>query len=83
MRKHELEKFISDIIYMLVIGVIMSKTTVAVSHETKEMLRKLGEKGESYDSIIRNLIEEVGIEKLDDRWNKILKDDEFLSLEEL
>ncbi len=68
---------------MLVIGVIMSKTTVAVSHETKEMLRKLGEKGESYDSIIRNLIEEVGIEKLDDRWNKILKDDEFLSLEEL
>jgi len=83
MRKRELEKFISDIIYMIVIGVIMSKTTVAVSHETKEMLRKLGEKGESYDSIIRNLIEEVGIEKLDDRWNKILEDDEFLSLEEL
>ncbi len=26
-------------------------TTIAVSKETKEMLRKLGEKGESYDTI--------------------------------
>ncbi len=61
----------------------MSKTTVAVSNETKELLRKLGEKGESYDAIIRSLIEEKEIEKLDDRWNKILEEDEFLALDEL
>lgn len=58
-------------------------TTVAVSKETKEMLRKLGEKGESYDSIIRTLVEEVSWKRLDDRWNKILKEEEFIPLDEL
>jgi hypothetical protein len=61
----------------------MSKTTVAVSLETKEMLQKLGKKGESYDTIIRTLIEEVGWKKLDERWNKILQEDEFIPLEKL
>jgi hypothetical protein len=58
-------------------------TTVAVSKETKEMLRKLGEKGESYDSIIRTLLEEVSWKRPDDRWNKILKEEEFIPLDEL
>ncbi|RLF94335.1 hypothetical protein DRN50_05615 [Thermococci archaeon] len=58
-------------------------TTIAVSKETKEMLRKLGEKGESYDTIIRSLIEEIGWERLDERWNKILKEDEFIPFDEL
>ncbi len=61
----------------------MEKTTVAVSKETKEILRKLGEKGESYDDIIKSLIEEKKIEKLDDRWNRILEEDDFIPLEEL
>ena len=61
----------------------MEKTTVAVSKETKEILRKLGEKGESYDDIIQSLIEEKKIEKLDDRWNRILEEDDFIPLEEL
>ncbi|MFW6048156.1 MAG: DUF7557 family protein [Candidatus Natronoplasma sp.] len=61
----------------------MEKTTVAVSKETKEILRKLGEKGESYDDIIQSLIEEKKIEKLDDRWNRILEEDDFKPLEEL
>jgi predicted CopG family antitoxin len=61
----------------------MSMTTVAVSKETKEMLRKLGEKGESYDSIIRALLEESSRKRLDDRWNKILTDDEFIPLDDL
>lgn len=58
-------------------------TTVAVSRKTKEMLRKLGEKGESYDSIIRTLLEEVSWKRLDDRWNKILTEDEFIPLDKL
>jgi len=61
----------------------LEKTTVAVSKETKEILRRLGEKGESYDDIIRSLIEEKKIEKLDDRWNRILEEDDFIPLEEL
>jgi len=47
------------------------------------MLRKLGEKGESYDTIIRSLIEEIGWERLDERWNKILEKDEFIPFDEL
>jgi len=58
-------------------------TTIAVSKETKEMLRKLGEKGESYDTIIRSLIEEIGWERLDERWNRILEKDEFIPFDEL
>ena len=58
-------------------------TTIAVSKETKEMLRKLGEKGKSYDTIIRGLIEEIGWERLDERWNKILGKDEFIPFDEL
>jgi predicted CopG family antitoxin len=61
----------------------MASTTIAVSMETKEMLRHFGEKGESYDEIIRKLIEEVGIKELDSRWNKILADDKFIPLDEL
>ena len=60
-----------------------STTTIAVSMETKEMLRSIGEKGESYDVIIRKLIEEVGIQELDNRWNKILAEDKFIPLDEL
>jgi len=58
-------------------------TTIAVSKETKEMLRKLGEKGKSYDTIIRGLIEEIGWERLDERWNRILEKDEFIPFDEL
>jgi hypothetical protein len=58
-------------------------TTVVVSRETKEMLRRLGGKGESYDSIIRKLIEEASWKELDDRWNTILTEDELILLDEL
>ena len=61
----------------------MPPTTIAVSNETKEMLRHFGEKGESYDNIVRRLIEESGWKELDQRWNKILEDDEFITLDEL
>lgn len=60
-----------------------STTTIAVSIETKELLRHIGEKGESYDLIIRKLIEEVGLKELDSRWNKILAQEKFISLDEL
>ena len=76
-------KIINNIIYIKLIGVIMTTTTVAVSHETKELLRQIGEKGESYDDIINKLIKEVSIKKLDERWNRILEEEEFIPLDEL
>jgi hypothetical protein len=58
-------------------------TTIAISVETKEMLRVLGEKSETYDSIIRRIIQEAGMKRLDARWNTILENDEFVPLEDL
>ena len=58
----------------------MTTTTIAVSSKTKEILRHFGEKGESCNHIIRKLIKEAGWNKLDDRWNKILANDEFVTL---
>jgi len=61
----------------------MSATTIAISSETKEILRQFGEKGESYNNIIRKLIKEASWKRLDELWNKILENDEFISLDEL
>ena len=58
-------------------------TTIAVANETKETLRLLGEKGESYDHIINRLIERAAWKKLDERWNRILNEDDFIPLDEL
>ncbi|MEI6839889.1 MAG: hypothetical protein WCK53_01375 [Methanomicrobiales archaeon] len=58
-------------------------TTIAISVETKELIRTLGEKGETYDAIIRRVFHKVGMKDLDARWNSILENDEFLSLENL
>lgn len=58
-------------------------TTIALSPETKELLRSLGEKGESYDAIIRRIVQEFTLKKLDERWNAILEKDEFIPLDEL
>lgn len=58
-------------------------TTIAVSSETKELLRQLGEKGESYDTIIRRLLHEAAWKRLDAHWNTILEHDEFIPLDAL
>lgn len=58
-------------------------TTVSLDEETKEMLKRLGRKGETYDEIIRRLIEEAGWANLDRRWNEVLESDEFIPLEDL
>lgn len=58
-------------------------TTISLDPDTKEMLRELGHKGESYDDIVRRLIRKAGAKKLDERWNRILEDEEFVPFEEL
>lgn len=58
-------------------------TSIPLDPKTREMLRALGEKGESYDAIIRRLIKEAGWNRLDARWNKILEDDASIPLEDL
>lgn len=58
-------------------------TTISVSPETKEILKKIAVKGQTYDDILRELIKMAIIKKLDGRWNEILENDEFILFEEL
>jgi len=58
-------------------------TTISLDEATRDLLRAMGDKGESYDKIIRRLMKEAGWKKLDARWNRILEEDDFIPLEEL
>ena len=66
-----------------IISIDAMATSISLDPKTREMLRAMGEKGESYDTIIRRLIREAGWKKLDARWNKILEEDDFIPLEDL
>lgn len=63
--------------------ITMVKTTIALSPETRDLLRDLGNKGETYDEIILRLLKDAGWKHLDTRWNEILENDEFIPLDEL
>lgn len=58
-------------------------TTISLRKETKEMLRKMGSKGQTYDEVIRELIERASIKEPEARWNRILEKEEFIPLDEL
>ena len=61
----------------------MANTTISITQKTKKALLDLGAKGETYDVIIKRLIKRYAWKKMDERWNKILAEDEFIPLEEL
>jgi len=61
----------------------VATTTVSLRKETKETLRRLGVKGQTYDEIIRQLIDRASVGALDARWNRILEEAEFIPLDEL
>ncbi|OPX71030.1 MAG: hypothetical protein A4E36_00183 [Methanoregulaceae archaeon PtaB.Bin009] len=61
----------------------MVKTTIALSPETRDLIRDLGNKGETYDDIIIRFLKDAGWKHLDTRWNEILENDEFIPLDEL
>lgn len=58
-------------------------TTIALARSTKERLRVLAEKGETYDHVVLRLIHLAALKQQDDRWNRILREEEFLPLEEV
>ncbi len=58
-------------------------TTILHQSSTKEMLRKLASKGQTYDEVIRELIERASVKELDARWNRILEEEEFILRDEL
>ena len=58
-------------------------TTISLRKETKEMLRKIGSKDQTYDEIIWNLIEKASIKGNDARWNRIREEEKFVPLDAL
>jgi hypothetical protein len=61
----------------------MTNTTISITQQTKKALSSLGTKGETYDTIVKKLIKRHAWKKMDERWNNILAEDEFIPLEEL
>jgi len=58
-------------------------TTIAVSSETQLMLKKIGQKGETYDRIINRLHELAKRQLFYERQKRILETEEFVLLEEI
>jgi predicted CopG family antitoxin len=60
----------------------MSQTTIQVSKETRERLKKLGRKGQTYDEVIQNLIEISRKAMFFNELDRITDTEEFVPLDE-
>ncbi len=60
----------------------MSLTTIPVSKETRDRLKRLASKGETYDGLLHRLIETVEAHMLYEREKRILETEEFVPLDE-
>ena len=60
----------------------MSLTTIPVSKETRDRLKRLASKGETYDGLLLRLIESVEGRMLYERERRILETEERIPLDE-
>lgn len=58
----------------------MGITTIPISKEVRDLLKKAGRKDETYDDILRNLLKAGEIKKFYDEMEKILETEEFVPL---
>ncbi len=63
-------------------------TTIQVKKDTREKLKQFGQKGESYDNIIKRLMdycEEINIQDIIDKRWKLLQEEkeQYVSLDEI
>ena len=58
-------------------------TTIQISKETREELRQLGKKGETYDELIQRLMEIAKRIEFFDDIDRILETEEFVPLDEI
>lgn len=61
----------------------MEQTTIQVSKETREKLKNIGKKGQTYDEIIENLLEISRKVMFFNDLDKIADTEEFVSLDSL
>ncbi|MFX0098453.1 MAG: hypothetical protein ACFFCS_02655 [Candidatus Hodarchaeota archaeon] len=58
-------------------------TTIPISKETRDQLKASGQKGDTYDEIIRKLIEISEKVELFNKQKRILEEEEFVSFEKV
>ncbi len=58
-------------------------TTIQISKMTREQLRQLGKKGETYDQVLNRLIEMARKTAFFNDIDRILETEEFVPLEEI
>ena len=75
-------KTLNTVLAIVLMVIVATRTTISVKPETKAILRGLGTKGQTYDEMIRMLVERTSIKELDKRWNRILEEEEFTELDE-
>ena len=61
----------------------MSQTTIQVSKETREKLKGIGKKGQTYDEIIENLLELSKKATFFNELDKIADTEEFVPLDKV
>jgi len=58
-------------------------TTIPLKKETRDLLKKYGQKGETYDELIRRLLEIAEQVEFARRQKRILEEEEFVPLEQV
>jgi hypothetical protein len=58
-------------------------TTIPLSKETRDLLKKYGRKGETYDELLRRLLEMAEQVEFAERQKRILAEEEFVPLEQV
>jgi hypothetical protein len=61
----------------------METTTIPISKEVRDALKRVGRKDETYDDILRNLLRSLEIKKLYDEMERILETEEFVPLDKI
>jgi len=63
--------------------VMTETTTIPLAKETRDLLKKHGRKGETYDELIRRLIETAEQVEFAERQRRILAEEDFIPLDEV
>ena len=58
-------------------------TTIPLSKETRDLLKRFGQKGETYDNLIRRLLEIAEQIEFAQRQKRILAEEEFVPLDQV
>ncbi len=62
---------------------MVSVTTIQLTHETRDKLKQIGHKGETYDELINRLIETARKAAFYEDIDRIIATEEFVSLDDV